>query len=92
MPSFENAISPFSRWICGCSINFSLSIETNFSKSITLKKILKKYKGENETLLAIKQENKKSIVKLDKEYYVNPTEQFILEVEELLGKNTIAIR
>ncbi|NLK62577.1 MAG: DNA polymerase III subunit alpha [Fusobacteria bacterium] len=64
----------------------------NFSKSITLKKILKKYKGENETLLAIKQNNKKSIVKLDKEYYVNPTELFILEVEELLGKNTIAIR
>lgn len=75
--------------------NFKVYIlldDNNFSKSIELKKILKKHLGKHQTFLALKKDGKKSIIKLDREYWIEPSEAFFEEVEKLLGEGTIAVR
>ncbi|OQY09676.1 MAG: DNA polymerase III subunit alpha [Fusobacteriia bacterium 4572_132] len=61
-------------------------------KSSDLKEILKKHHGEDRTYIALKENDKKTLIELDKEFWVNPSQSLIKEVEELLGKDTIVIK
>lgn len=61
-------------------------------KAEKLKELMVKHSGHCETYLAIRENDKKSLVKLDKKYRVIPSKQFITEVEELLGKGCIKLK
>lgn len=75
--------------------NFKVYIlleEKTFYKFTDLKKILSKHSGKHQTFLAIKKKKEKSIVKLDKRYWVDPSDSFFEDVEGLLGNGTVAVR
>ncbi|MGM0508366.1 MAG: DNA polymerase III subunit alpha [Fusobacteriota bacterium] len=62
------------------------------NKVIKLKEILKKHSGTGRTFIAWRDDNDKKIIKLDKEYWVSPSEALIKEVEKLIGKEKIIIK
>ena len=56
-----------------------------------LKEIIKKYRGENVVYFAIKQNNKREIVKF-KTHGINLSKQFLKELVKLLGMKKIKIK
>lgn len=61
-------------------------------KAEKLKEIIKKHSGKCETILAVKDGEKRNMIKLGKAYNCAPSKQLIEEIEELLGEGVIKIR
>lgn len=59
-------------------------------KILRLKRIFEKYEGEIEIKLAIKTISEKKVIKIKK--YVTPNEEFLREVENLMGEKKIIIK
>lgn len=66
--------------------------EENKIKSDQLKAIMLNHKGKDQTYIALKEKDKKTLIKLDEKYWVTPSLEFVREVERLLGKETIIIK
>lgn len=64
----------------------------NKIKSDDLKKIMLNHQGKDQTYIALKEEGKKTLIKLDRKYWVSPSLEFVKEVEKLLGGETIIIK